>query len=120
MIKHIYEAVKSVSEIDDYIDSIHMREKHDWDLTEFKYFELKEIPVNKINDFEYMYDAYWVEKLVTDPRFVENLDPLVVYPFEEKINGKLYEYDLIDGMHRLMALKELGIKKVKTWVGVRK
>ncbi len=71
-------------------------------------YKLEEIDISDIGKHHIKFDHKRVEKIMSEIQQNPNYPPIV------------YDKDIdliIDGVHRFEALKLLGVKKIKTWVG---
>ncbi len=110
--------IKSSDEIIDIVYDIHRNPSDFEDDDDFsglattirKYdnYKLEEIDISDIGKHHIKFDHKRVEKIMSEIQQNPNYPPIV------------YDKDIdliIDGVHRFEALKLLGVKKIKTWVG---
>ncbi len=101
-------------EIVDIVYSLHTREEdfEEGDLIEriksFPFYELKNIPLSSLDTDEFMTDAELVDKYAEEIRLNPDYPPIVFDPINSSI---------IDGMHRVQSLEQLGHDTVRAYVG---
>lgn len=101
-------------EIVDIVYSLHTREEdfEQGDLVEriksFPFYELKNIPLSSLDTDEFMTDAELVDKYEEEIRLNPDYPPIVFDPINSTI---------IDGMHRVQSLEQLGHDTVRAYVG---
>ena len=110
--------IKSSDEIIDVVYDIH-RDPTDFDddddfsglattIRKYDNYKLEEIDISDIGKHHTNFDRNRVEKIMNEILQNPNYPPIV------------YDKDIdliIDGVHRFEALKLLGVKKIKAWVG---
>jgi hypothetical protein len=77
-------------------------------LDEYDYYELKDIDIIDIDLDEWEVMEYLVDKYMKQIEENKNYPPIVLS----------HDMSIIDGIHRANALKRLGFKKIKSYVGV--
>jgi hypothetical protein len=101
-------------EIVDIVYSLHTREEdfEEGDLIEriksFPFYELKNVPLSSLDTDEFMTDAELVDEYAEEIRLNPDYPPIVFDPTNSSI---------IDGMHRVQALEQLGYDTVRAYVG---
>ena len=109
------------SDIYTYVQKLHYKRKEDFydgDLGEriekFPYYVVKEIPIDDIQIDEYELDIDDMEDYINIYNKLKSYPPIVL---GKKIYGK---YNIIDGTHRVNALKNLGSNTIISFVGKKK
>ncbi len=104
----------SSDEIVDIVMSLHTREEdfEDGDLIErikyFPFYELKNVPLSSLDTDEFMTDDELVDKYAEEIKLNPDYPPIVFDPVNSSI---------IDGMHRVQSLEQLGYDTVRAYVG---
>jgi ribosomal protein L17 len=99
------------------VQSLHSREE-DFDegdlidrIKQFKTYKLTNIPINNVDTDEFLTDVELVDEYVEKIKNNPDYPPIVFDPINSSI---------IDGMHRVQALEELGYETIRAYVGVEK
>lgn len=98
------------------VNSLHTDEDdlNDGDLKErvfkFPFYELTEIPMSTLDTDEFLTNPEVVDDYVEKTKINPDYPPIIFDPEQSSI---------IDGMHRVQALEELGYDEVRAYVGVR-
>lgn len=101
-------------EIVDIVYSLHTREEdfEDGDLIEriksFPFYELKNVPLSSLDTDEFITDIELVDEYEKEIKLNPDYPPIVFDPINSSI---------IDGMHRVQALEQLGYDTVRAYVG---
>ena len=101
----IYQYIQSIH--DDYESSFIDGDLGDR-IEEFEEYELKMIPTSEIDIDEFSLDTSKMKDYIKEYKNSNNYPPIVLND----------EYGIIDGTHRVNALERLGVKEVKSWVGI--
>lgn len=111
--------IKTNDEIVDYVQSIHRRE--DWgdtDITErieaFPWYRLTDVPIDQIETEEFEYDEDYVDQEAHRIKTEGHYDPIVVVHNDNFTPP----YNIVDGTHRVNAVKRLGRPTIRAWVGI--
>ena len=81
-------------------------------IEEYGKYKLMEIPISEISLDEFDLDDWAVGDYKDKIKETNDYPPIVL---DDKQYGK---HRIIDGTHRINAIKELGLKTIKSWVGV--
>lgn len=102
------------SDIYQYVEQLHDNEDFiDGDISDriesFSEYQLKEIDISDIDIDEFYLNQYKVDEFKEEYQKIGDYPPIVL---EDNLR-------IIDGTHRVNALNELGVKKVKAWIGIK-
>jgi hypothetical protein len=107
------------SEVYKYVQKIHNNYDDfiDGDIGErierFPKYRLSLVDIDKINTDEYYLDEDMVDEYVEKYKKTETYPPIVLGYYDSR-----WGYGIIDGNHRANALKTIGLKKIKCFVGL--
>lgn len=118
-LKQKYDNKISADDVSSLVHNIHTTElDSDQDLDDRiysnKYYSLTEIPINEImSPYEVDYDK--VHEYIEEYKNNSNYPPIVV---DKNTTYGPRKYEIIDGTHRLDALKRLGLKTIKAYIPI--
>lgn len=99
----------------DFVMSIHKKEE-DWEegdledrISSYEYYQVLDVDIDNIDLDEFLVDEDYVSDVVG---FIKNSN----YNYNSPVLDA--DYGIIDGIHRLNALYEMGYKKVKVYKGI--
>ncbi len=105
-------------EISEYVTSFHKSDDYDDTdtddrINDYDYFILEKLSINLLDLDEWELDDDKVKQYINDYKEVGDYPAIVV--------GKLDDvnYTIIDGLHRLNAINEIGEKTIKAYVGYK-
>ena len=111
--------ILSGDDVYSYCQKLHRNEEDFWEgdlgerIERFPKYMVAEMPIDNICTDEYDLDDDKVQEYVDKFKESSGYPPIVLGYYDSR-----WGYDIIDGNHRVNALKEMGVKSVRCFVGL--